>query len=125
MGRTYEAKSKKAKGNSGHDFDVNFAGADILGCLMKAVGEHSESIEEQNKKYGIEDRMPCTRFKMPKTDCLRAAKKLKALTDDEMSVAFERCKWCFEPGSEVTVLKEFAAEWALFLETCGGYEVPG
>ena len=125
MGRTYEAKSKKAKGNGDTNFDVNFAGADILGCLMFAVGEHSKSIEENSKKYGITDRMPCTRFKMPKKDCLRAAKRLKALTDDEMKVAFERCEFCFEHGSTVDVLKEFAAEWIAFLETCGGYNVQG
>jgi hypothetical protein len=126
MGRTYEAKSKKAKGNGGSDFDVNFAGADILGCLMKAVGEHSKELEKFHKplvKLGIDH--PCTRYKMPKKDCIRAAKKLKALKDEKLEETFEKCKQWFESGSTVDTLKEFAAEWAKFLETCGGYEVPG
>ena len=125
MGRTYHSNSKKAKGNLGRNFDVNISGADILGCLMGVVGEHSKDIEDNYKKFGIVDALPATRYIMPKEDCLRAAKKLKALTDDELKDTFAKCKWCFEKGSKVDALKEFTVEWIAFLETCGGYEVPG
>lgn len=125
MGRTYIPKNKKAKGNLGKNFDMNFSGCEILGCLMKAVDEHNKKLEEEHARFNIVHKVPCTWFKMPKRDCLRAAKKLRALSDDALAVVLNQCRHCFEPGSKVADLRAFMVEWADFLETCGGYEVPG
>jgi hypothetical protein len=125
MGRTYHARNKQASGNFGdHTFDVNVSGCHALGYIMKAVDEQSLSIEENQKKYGITDGIPSTRFKMCAADCRRAAKKLRALTDEQVGDIWKQCHFCFEKGAKVNVLEEFINGWASFLETSSGYRVP-
>jgi len=125
MGRTY---IPNRRGNGAKDFDVNFSGAAALGCLMFAVGEHNKLVEKRNEslrvKYPEEPIESCTEFSMSEEACLRAAKKLRNLTKTELETVFARCKFCFEKGAEIDELKSFGGEWALFLETCGGYSVP-
>lgn len=119
MGRTYEAKGCKRR----ISYDVNFAGADILGYLMKAVDEHSKRLEEDDNKMGW-IRPPCTRFSMSASDCKRSIKKLSELTDEQYENIWGACKDLFEPSSTVKDLKSTCQEWIDFLKKCKkGYKV--
>lgn len=122
MGRTYIAKNKKAKGNS-PDYDVNYSGAEILGYLMHAVGEHSKAVEDHDAQNGLSDRSPCTKFEMTKEECVRSATKLETITEEQLAVVFEKCKSCFEKDSTPKDLKDMTQRWIDFLKTCNGYEV--
>ena len=130
MGRTYVPRNKKAEGNlpDSCEFDVNFAGADILGCIMKAVGEHSLSIEKRNERFGPDSGLfPSTKVKLSKEECLKAAAAIRELPDEVMNPIAERCRSLLddEGSGDVGLLKEFAYEWATWLEECEGYEVLG
>ena len=116
---------KKAEGNlGGHLFDVNFHGAHMLGFIMKDVDEHSIPIEDNFKQYGIVGGIPSTRFKMPATDCRRAAKKLRELQDDQIRALYRDCNFRSNRGPERTDFLDLIEDWTRFLETCSGYRVP-
>ena len=124
MGSTYHPRNKKAKGNYGdYRFDVNLSGNQLLGFIMKAVDEHSLSVEANQKKYGFteDERIPATRARMTADECRRAAKKLRGLTDEQVDALWKRCKFLFDKGSKVAKLKDFIEQWAGFLETSSGY----
>ena len=126
MGRTYHARNKKAKGNMGSSFDVNFAGADVLGFIMRAVRCHSQVIERMHaplRKAGID--RPCTKFKMTAKQARRVAGRLRKLTDRQKANLYKKAHGNWDPASPQKEFDQFILEWAEFLETCGGYEVPG
>lgn len=123
MGRTYEAKNKKAKGNLDCDFDVNYSGADILGYLMRIVKCHSLKIEEMMTKIGCD--RPCTKWKMTKLQAERAAKRIGELSfvqkKDLYLMLVEKGLW--DKNANIEDFCKFVRQWQEFLDTCGGYEV--
>jgi len=126
MGRTYHARNKKAKGNMGSSFDVNFAGADVLGFIMRSVRCHSLVIERLHaplRKAGID--RPCTKYKMTAKQARVAAGRLRKLTDRQKANLYKRVKGNWDTASTRKEFEDFIMEWVEFLETCSGYEVPG
>jgi hypothetical protein len=117
VSRQYYGKNKKAKGNfSENYFDVNVAGARMLGIISFEAGFYSESIF---KEMGGEK---CTPFEATKERCKEAAAKLKALTPEVRKKLADDCKGLYDAALTFEDFCGFIDEWALFLETCNGYE---
>ena len=140
MSRTYEPKNKDAIGNwsSSPDFDVNASGARALGIISAVAGCNSKSIERRQKdfcrdnglKYGPDGHFydPSTRFSANKREVLLHAAKIRSLLAND--VRFDKVMQDLGRAGGLIAggrleARKFASSWALFLETCGGYEVQG
>ena len=121
MGLTYYAKGKRSS------FDVNVSGVQVLGYLMKAVDEHSKSIEERDRKYyAEEDIIPSARYVTNGKDCANAAKKLSVLTDEQYEEVWKRCKYLWDKTSTIEEFKSWVKTWIAFLKKCNkGYDTNG
>ena len=115
MGQVFLAHNKIS------DFDVNYAGADILGIVMHSVGHHNVAREAENAKYGITDRLPSTKCLMDETECIKAGKAVRAIPPGQEAELYAQCRHLF--GSDAQEFHKFLMGWATFLENCGGYEV--
>jgi len=116
MSRTYVPKNKEAIGRfDGCDFDVNVAGAQLLGIVSFKANFFSQSIRLKTGEK-------CTPFSASAEECRRAAGELRALSSQELYELWQEGRDLFEGTTKD--FDEFVASWAVFLETCDGYEVP-
>lgn len=114
MGRTYYPKSKKAKGNIGHTFDVNVAGTQVLNEVHREIGFGTQ--HHRDLDWFI-DRLADVK----EEECLEAAEKIKNLTSEQKEGIY---KWCKRLVESRMAFDQLLDEWVDFLETCRGYDVP-
>jgi len=129
MSRQYYAKNPEAKGFwEGDDglFDVNSAGAQLLGVICFEAGWFSKSIYE--KCFGEKE----TPMVTDRAKCLEGASRLKALTAEQRERLWKDTGGSKRPKEgrfHQFTLEEFNAfldSWIRFLEVCDGYDTdPG
>jgi len=115
MGRTYVD-------SHGRDFDVNFAGAAVLGKFHEKAGV---GLYEKDSPFAS-DWPPSTKFSMSAEETLACADALDRIDKQEF---FEDLQTNF-PGylDSTETLEEFSGwlqEWVDWLRNSGGYKVDG
>jgi hypothetical protein len=118
MGRTYRANKPRVE-----PFDINYAGADILGIISFHAGYHNKKLEANNKKYNITDRKPSTYFIASRVECMDHASAIQDLTPFNLLTIYNRCisEKLFEGSFQD--FKELVNQWINFLWSCDGYRV--
>lgn len=122
MGRTYHANNPSLK-----TFDVNFAGADLLGFFHGAIGMGLAPMVTEEQRRFWADRPPCTLFSMDAKTATECADALERLDVAEFIKNLKADGWMLESMFVGTPeeLHEFILEWAQWLRESNGYEVDG
>lgn len=116
MGRTYKANRKKMR-----SFDINFAGANLLGYLHQAAGAglyvpEKDSMLEHYREF------PSTVFSMTKEEAIQCADALKKVDTNAVLDKMEETSCHLWNGTREE-FHSWVREWIEWLEKSDGYEV--